>query len=294
MPGPALIVHGGAWDIPDRLVQACRAGCRAALDVGWSVLDAGGSSLDAACAAVRALEDDPTFNAGHGSSVNTDGVVETDASVMIGEGLQAGAVAALVDIRHPVDVARAVLEKTSHVLIAGDGALTFALDQGFERLPPGVLARSPSERAARSARAPASASAQASGDTVGAVAVDAQGRIAAATSTGGTPDKMPGRVGDSPLIGAGTFASPAGGAGATGWGEVIIRSAMSLRAVDAMAEGADAQAAAEVAVARAAALNEQGAGIIVVDRHGGVGRAWCTPRLAFAWRTADGRTEVGP
>ena len=286
MPPPALIVHGGAWDIPDGLVQACRQGCTAALQIGWAVLDAGGSSLDAVCAAVRALEDDPTFNAGTGSSTNTAGVVETDASVMVGDGLQAGAVAALQDILHPVDVARAVLQPTPHVLLAGQGALQFALDQGFARLPPGALAR-PRARDA----APQIAGA---GDTVGAVAVDRHGVIAAATSTGGTPGKMPGRVGDSPLIGAGTFASTAGGASATGWGEVIIRSAMSLRAVDAMQAGADAQGAEEAAVAAACALNEQGAGIIVVDRAGRVGRAWCTPRMAFAWRTADDQTELGP
>lgn len=287
MPAPALIVHGGAWDIPDRLAQPCRAGCRAALDLGWAVLQAGGSSLDAVCAAVRALEDDPTFNAGTGSSVNTDGVVETDASVMVSEGLRAGAVGALFDIRNPVDVARAVMEQTPHVLLVGAGALRFALDHGFERLPPGVLARPRADAASRTGAQPA-------GDTVGAVAVDAHGRIAAATSTGGTPAKLPGRVGDSPLIGAGTYVSPAGGASATGWGEVIIRSAMSLRAVDALADGATAQEAAQVAVDRAAALKEQGAGVIVVDRQGGVGRAWCTPRLAFASRSGDGPTEVGP
>jgi len=286
MPPPALIVHGGAWDIPDHLLQSCRAGCLAALDVGWQVLQSGGAAVDAVCAAVRTLEDDPTFNAGTGSSINTDGLVETDASVMVGQGLQAGAVAALIDIRHPVDVARAVLERTSHVLLAGDGALKFALSQGFERLPPGALAR-PVPRIP-------DGSCGAAGDTVGAVAIDGQGIIAAATSTGGTPNKMPGRVGDSPLIGAGTYASVRGAASATGWGEVIIRSAMSLRAVDAMAAGATAQAAAEAAVACAAELEEQGAGIIVVDAQGGVGQAWCTPRLAYASRTSDGRTGVGP
>lgn len=283
MPPPALIVHGGAWAIPDHLVGRCRAGCLAALEVGWAVLHAGGTALDAACAAVRTLEDDPTFNAGTGSSVNTDGVVETDASVMIGDRMQAGAIAALQDIRHPVDVARSVMERTPHVLLVGDGALAFALEQGFERLPAGVLA-GPRRRSDLAG----------AGDTVGAVAVDRSGGIASATSTGGTPDKMPGRVGDSPLIGAGTFAAPTGGASATGWGEVIIRSVMSLRAVDALAGGADAQAAAEAAVAAANELKEQGAGVIVADRHGGVGQAWSTPRLAFASRTADGTTKAGP
>ncbi len=282
MPSPALIVHGGAWDIPDRLVGRCRAGCRAALEEGWAVLRSGGLALDAVCAAVRSLEDDPTFNAGTGSSVNTEGVVELDASVMVGAGLQAGAVAAIQGIRHPVDVARKVLEVTPHVLLAGQGAQRFAELHGFVRQPAGTLARP---------RPPADPCA---GDTVGAVALDLHGGLAAATSTGGTPGKLAGRVGDSPLIGAGTYVTPVGGASATGWGEVIIRSAMTLRAVDALVDGADAQAAADVAVTAADRLGEQGAGIIVVDARGGIGQAWSTPRLAFAWRSADGAGGVGP
>lgn len=282
MPSPALIVHGGAWDIPDRLVDRCRAGCRAALEEGWAVLRSGGQALDAVCAAVRSLEDDPTFNAGTGSSVNTEGVVELDASVMVGAGLQAGAVAAIQGIRHPVDVARRVLEATPHVLLAGQGAQRFAELEGFVRQPAGALARP---------RPPADPCA---GDTVGAVALDRHGGLAAATSTGGTPGKLPGRVGDSPLIGAGTYVTPVGGASATGWGEVIIRSAMALRAVDALEGGADAQVAADIAVAAADRLGEQGAGIIVVDARGGIGQAWSTPRLAFAWRSAEGGGGVGP
>ena len=282
MPSPALIVHGGAWDIPDRLVAACRAGCRAALEDGWAVLRSGGPALDAVCAAVRSLEDDPTFNAGTGSSVNSDGVVELDASVMVGAGLQAGAVAAIQGIRHPVDVARKVLEETPHVLLAGQGAQRFAELHGFVRQPSGSLAR------------PRPSTEPGAGDTVGAVALDRHGALAAATSTGGTPGKLPGRVGDSPLIGAGTYVTPVGGASATGWGEVIIRSAMALRAVDALGEGAEAQAAADVAVAAADRLGEQGAGIIVVDAQGGLGHAWSTPRLAFAWRNAEGGEGAGP
>lgn len=233
----AIAVHGGAGTI-DRAVldehrrQAIEAALARALEAGHAVLRAGGGSLDAVTAAVLVLEDAPYFNAGKGAVFNADGRVELDAAIMRGSDRDAGAVAALTRVRNPILAARAVMERSPHVFLIGTGAERFAREQGLVFVRPGYY-RTPERwrqyrqareraRAARQAAVPAAA-----GDhygTVGAVALDRHGEVASATSTGGMTLKRYGRVGDVPVIGAGTWAEPGCAVSATGWGEYFIRS----------------------------------------------------------------------
>ncbi len=199
---PSLIVHGGAWDIPDEAVEACNSGCRSALEAGWSILSRGGSALDAVEAAIVVLEDEPVFDAGFGSHLNLDGRVECDAIVMNGATLRAGAVAALQHIRNPIRLARAVLEHCPHMMLVGEGAERFARDNGIALCNPAELVSDAEREAWRLCSQDKHAAAHHRGHeqgTVGAVAIDSQGKLFAATSTGGTCCKLPGRVGDSPL-----------------------------------------------------------------------------------------------
>lgn len=325
---PCLVIHGGAWNLPDGDVEPHREGIVAVLQEVWPGLEAGTSALDAVEAAVRLLEDDPAFNAGHGARMSRAGTVELDASIMEGEGLRAGAVAAIEGIRHPIGVARRVMEASEHVLLVGPGAAEFARRQGFETCDPEELLlereraryrrirggdRGPVERefcgpagpethdpVEPGSREPAE---RGGGDpaedgelgTVGAVALDSRGRVAAATSTGGTQDKARGRVGDSAIIGAGTYADGRGGAvSCTGHGESILRVTLARWAVDRLVEGRTAQEAATGAVGELARVDGRG-GLIVVDRRGGGGFAYNTPRMArgLASRAAGLRVGVG-
>src|SRR5581483_3879544 len=205
MPTPALIVHGGAGTVEDERRAACLAGVERAARAGWDALERGGSATDAVETAVREMEDDPEFNAGYGAVLNRLGTVEVDACIMDGA-QRAGAVAAVPWFRHPVTLARRLLEAGEHVLLVGGGALLYAREVGMAGDPPESMiaprsrARHEREAAARAAALPKV------GDTVGACCVDRDGRVAAATSTGGTPWKRPGRVGDSPLPGCGNYA----------------------------------------------------------------------------------------
>jgi L-asparaginase / beta-aspartyl-peptidase len=215
VPDPVLLVHGGCGNPRGGAVRdepSYHRALEAALEAGWAALDRGGA-LDGVQAAVESLEDCPLFNAGRGSVLTADGVVEMDAAVMVGSERRAGAVAAVTRVRHPVALARAVMEETRHVLIAGAGAERIAEERGLELCdPPWFVTERQHERWL------------ASQGTVGAVALDADGRLAAATSTGGMRGQLPGRVGDSPLIGAGTYADDATCAiSATGTGEAMIR-----------------------------------------------------------------------
>ncbi|HVE81614.1 MAG TPA: isoaspartyl peptidase/L-asparaginase [Myxococcales bacterium] len=283
----AIAVHGGAGPVaPDDQAEAARLGCLRAAREGHAVLRAGGSALDAVVEAVAALEDDPLFNAGTGACLNEDGEVELDASVMEGERLGAGAVALVRTVKNPVRLARAVMERTPHVFLAGEGARALALEVGMEEVDPGSLvvprmvARWERDRAKR-AQPPAPG-------TVGAVAVDARGRVAAATSTGGTGFKRRGRIGDTPLIGCGTYADGASGAAsATGHGEAIIKVVLAKAACDALARGLPAPRAAEEAVALLGRVGGAG-GLILVSRAGEVGLHFNTERMARAWIDAAG------
>lgn len=274
---PIIVVHGGAWDIPVDLQAALTQGCEAAAALGDAALANGGSALDAVEAAVRALEDDPNFNAGRGACLTRDGTVEVDAAVMTGDG-RGGAVGAVPDLLHPVTLARRLLEAGEHVLLVGAGALAFAREVGIEREPPGALvtprALARYEDAMREGCA---------GDTVGAVAMDAFGKLAAATSTGGIAGKRAGRVGDAPILGAGTWAdSRAGAASATGHGESILRALVTREAIDRIRLGTAVGRAAREAIAEMALRTQGRAGVIVVDTQGRVGLAHNTLGMSFA------------
>lgn len=227
----SIAIHGGAGAVPRSTLTAererqYRNGLAAALDAGYATLEKGGSSLDAVSAAVRTLEDDPLFNAGRGAALTRDGAAELDAAIMEGRQQRAGAVAAVRHVRNPIELARRVMEKSRHVLLVGAGAEEFALEEGLALVPNSYFrteerwAQLESERRGHSV----SDLFPSSQGTVGAVALDAAGDLAAATSTGGMTNKRPGRVGDSPIIGAGTYAKNGVCAvSATGHGEYFIR-----------------------------------------------------------------------
>ena len=294
--GPSLIVHGGAGPRPrDEDGLAARLaidGCRAAARAAFEILRAGGDALDAAVAAVVALEDDPVFNAGTGSVLNLDGDVECDASVMAGDG-RAGAVGCVRDVRNPVALARLVMERTPHVLLVGAGAEALAAACGVPRLSPGVLVTEQARRRWKAALAARGAPRSPGGGTVGCVARDARGHVAAATSTGGTLLKHRGRVGDSAVIGAGTFADDAAGAvSCTGAGEAFIKATAARQAVEALRAGATPAEAARVALALVARHGGDG-GLIAVAPSGAVGFAFDTDRMARAWIDPDGAEGAG-
>ena len=276
---PAIIVHGGAGADSSQAPEF-RQGVRAAVLAGWRVLAEGGTALDAVESAVRALEDDPRFNAGRGSVLNRDGAIEMDASIMEGDRLQCGAVAALVGVANPVTVARRVLESRRHALLVGDGALAFARSVGIPECDPASLVTDRQrKRHVELARKPIPPG----GGTVGAVALDRNGTTAAATSTGGTPGKLPGRVGDSALIGCGTYAdSSLGGVSCTGDGEAIIRVVLAHRALRYLKDADDPDYAAKVAVDL---LVEEGGGqggLILIDWRGRPGYATSTRLMPVA------------
>jgi beta-aspartyl-peptidase (threonine type) len=263
---PALIVHGGAGADPGGR-EELRGGMRDAVAAGWRALVEGGTALDAVEAAVRSLEDHPRFNAGRGSVLTAAGTVETDASIMEGDQLRNGAVAAVSGVRNPISLARQILEAGRHSLFAGPGALTRARELGVPLCDPAELVTEHQRRRLAALQA----------GTVGAVALDRLGTIAAATSTGGMAGKLPGRVGDSALIGCGTYAeSTLGGVSCTGDGEAIIRVTLARRALDILKSVSEPGHACEVALS---VLVEEGrgqGGLILVDWRGRVGWARST------------------
>ena len=288
---PAIIVHGGAGQVDDARLPACLAGCARAAAVGWRILVAGGGALDAVEAAVRVLEDDPEFNAGHGAVLNRAGEIEVDAALMDGA-LRVGAVGALAWVRHPIAVARRVLEEGQSILLCGAGALAFAREQGVEPESPELLV-TPRSRARWEKERDGRLAPSGTGDTVGACAIDGTGRVAAATSTGGISWKRPGRIGDSPIPGAGLMADDqAGAASATGHGESILRIGMARGAIDWMRAGASAADAAQAAVDELGARVGGQGGIILVDRDGRIGHARNTNCMPWA-SVIDGREEGG-
>jgi beta-aspartyl-peptidase (threonine type) len=307
---PSLIVHGGAWDIPDDAVEACQSGCQRALTAGWSVLNGGGSALDAIEAAIVVLENDPVFDAGFGSHLNLDGKVECDAIVMDGASLRAGAAAALQRIRNPIRLARKILETCPHMMLVADGAERYAKANGISLCDNKELI-SPAEWAAwQQCKKDAHAAEHHRGHeqgTVGAVAIDSAGALFAATSTGGTCCKLPGRVGDSPLIGCGCYAdAEAGGVSSTGYGEAIMKVVMAKAAVDRLRRAAESTSAtktansssramqvAEQTIAELARRTKATAGLILLDRDGNPGFAFNTPRMAYGYVAADGGFITG-
>ncbi|HZU23513.1 MAG TPA: isoaspartyl peptidase/L-asparaginase [Terriglobales bacterium] len=294
MNEPILLVHGGAWSMPDELVAAHERGIRNALRAGWAVLERKASSLDAVEAAVRVMEDDDTFDAGRGSFLTTDGRVQCDALMMDGATLRAGGVGCVERIRNPISAARKVLEESAHVYFVGEGAERFAAAHGIELIANEELVidrerehlRRCKEKAAQGMEFEIFAH---SHDTVGAVALDAAGNLAAATSTGGTLNKTPGRVGDASLIGCGTYADNQSAAvSTTGWGEPFMKLVLGKWAVDQIAAGATPEAAAWAAMDYVKSrLNGHG-GIILLDRNGRMGMAHNTSRMAVGYRRQSG------
>ena len=341
MSEPVLLLHGGAWAIPDKDVASHENGIRNALHAGWSVLSRGGTSLDAVQAAITVMEDDQIFDAGTGSFLTRDGRVQLDALMMSGHDLRAGGVACVERLRNPIQAARLVLDQSPHVYFVGAGAETFAAERGMELIDNAELVI-PRERARleafRTAQAaglpdltfagsatpvPASNATRNHGasqnsaleqtalqpevdgglptelqvtdptlhshDTVGALALDAQGNLAAGTSTGGTLSKAPGRVGDSSLIGCGCYADNTSAATSlTGWGEPIMKLVLGKWAVDRVAAGNAPQHAAQAAIDYLYSRLSGHGGIILLDPEGNIGVAHNTPRMAWGYATAQG------
>jgi beta-aspartyl-peptidase (threonine type) len=291
----ALALHGGAWNIPDASVDDHRRGLAVPLMRGFDALGRGASALDVVELVVRMLEDDPIFNAGRGSHLNSAGELEMDASIMEGKTRRAGAVAAIGGVRHPVSVARRVMEHSPHVLLVGRGARRFARRTGAELCTTAALlvgrerTRFQRIRAGNRSLVTSEFSPRAKPHgTVGAVALDRKGHVAAATSTGGTQDRAPGRVGDSAIVGGGTYAdNRRGAASCTGWGEPILRAVLAKTAVDALAGGRDPAVASRAALRELASLSGFG-GVILVDRDGRVGASFNTPRMARGWADSRG------
>jgi len=282
MARPALIIHGGAGAARPDMRDAQVRGAGAALGAGWHVLAAGGAAVDAVCAAVSVLEDDPHFNAGLGSCLTSDGTVEMDASVMEGTALRAGAVAVVRTTRNPVRLARAIMEEGRCVMMAGPRADAFAHANGLLTCAPEHLITPEQLHRWR----------QRVGDgsrgTVGAAAVDRHGRVASATSTGGLFFKPPGRVGDSAIIGAGTYADDTyGAASATGDGEAIIRVALASSVVAALRDGRDPLMVARERITELERRVAGTAGVIVVDARGRVGYACNTEHMTVGLMHTD-------
>ena len=279
-PTIAIIVHGGAGNIPEAYHAPAEAGCRAAANIGWQVLEQGGSALDAVEAAVQALENNPTFNAGHGSVLNRAGRVEMDAGIMDGTTKSVGAVTLIEHFSHPISIARKVMEKTQHHILGAAGAEAFARAQGFTPIQNEALI---TERRLKQFYDRSQAT---GGDTVGAVALDAAGKLATANSTGGVSFKMPGRIGDSPIPGAGFYADNRLGAVATtGQGEHIMRTGLAFLVMRQLELGASASEAARQAEALfLERVPKGGAGWIVLDSEGHIGIWHTTSCLSHAYR----------
>ena len=279
---PALILNGGAGAPAPDLHDARQQGLRRAFEAAWAVLLQNGTALDAVVRAVVELEDDPVFNAGVGSCLNQEGNVEVDASLMEGTTFQAGAVGAVRTVRNPILLARAVMEGGRHVFLVGEGAERFARERGF---PVATRTELVTERQLQRWQA-----AQTSGEpgTVGAVALDRAGHLAAATSTGGIFDKLPGRVGDSAVIGAGTYADDSLGAGsATGAGEAIIRATLTKTAVELLRDGRDPTQVAQSTIALLHKRTQGEAGVVLLDALGRVGYAYNTPAMSLAFLSGE-------
>lgn len=302
---PTLLVHGGAWAIPDDAVAAHKAGIANALAAGYAVLEKDGSALDAVEAAVAVMEDDDTFDAGRGSFLTSDGRVQMDALLMNGENLRAGGVACVERLRNPIHAARLVLDRSPHIYFVAEGAEQFAELHGMllcdnsDLVVPRELERLGQAQAAERAghndttfSGPAMAK-QDSHDTVGAVALDVHGNLAAGTSTGGTLNKAPGRVGDSSLIGCGCYADNRSAAvSLTGWGEPIMKLVLGKWAVDRVAAGDSPDEAAQAAIAYLFERLGGHGGIILLGPDGRIGLAHNTPRMAWGLRTPE-RNELG-
>ncbi|CAH1791442.1 unnamed protein product [Owenia fusiformis] len=294
---PTILVHGGAWGIPDTLAEASVEGVKAAVKVGYEVLVNGGSAVDAVERAVRSLEDNPAFDAGHGSVLNSLKQVEMDAVIMEGDHLNAGAVACVQNIANPVSLARLVMDKTDHVLLVGRGANMFATEMGVPSVPMETLvtpnavkeweemmAYNQTIRSCfKNRNIDEAVPVQTGHDTVGAVALDSKGNVAFATSTGGITAKRPGRVGDSPLIGSGGYCdNRVGAVSTTGHGEAIIKVCLAKHIMQYMEQGYTAQEASDKAIQYMTDRVQSSGGVITLKNNGEIGLSFSTERMAWA------------
>lgn len=294
-----MAIHGGAGPLPRPCLSSqdeaqYRRALDAALDAGYTILERGGASLDAVVAAVRSLEDCPLFNAGRGAALTRDGAAELDAAVMEGRQQRAGAVAAVRHVKNPVELARRVMEKTPHVLLVASGAEELALEEGLELVPNAYFVTPERQRQLQSQQHRiAQDPPPAPEGTVGAVALDAAGNLAAATSTGGTTNKLPGRVGDSPLIGAGTYAKNGVCAvSTTGHGESFIRVVAAYHICSAVEyRGMTLRQAAREMLQLLRGLGGAG-GVIAVDAGGNIVTELSSEAMFRGLRDSRGRHEI--
>jgi beta-aspartyl-peptidase (threonine type) len=280
----AIIVHGGAWKIPEVVEKPCLEGVDIAAKLAMNSLLDDNSALGAVEVAVRCMEDNLIFDAGVGSVLNAEGEIELDAAIMDGSSLNAGAVAAVKNIRNPISLARRVMEKSNHVFLVGEGANKFATLEGFGKFDGLVVKREIDRWKKLREEYKGTMKFSDKNGTVGAVAIDSDGNIAAATSTGGIPFKLPGRVGDSCLIGCGLYAdNQGGGVSATGYGESIIKIALSKVVCELLGKGLTAQKAAEESIRRLERKINGRGGVIVLDKKGNIGISYNTPKMARAY-----------
>lgn len=290
---PAIVVHGGAGRISPELEADAAAGIARAAAAGQAILVAGGSAEDAAVAAVRVLEDDPTFNAGRGSCMTDAGTFEVDAGIMRSIDMASGAVAAVPDLADAIVLARAVMHQGRHRLVAGPGAVALARELGVGRFDRDALWTDKAQKRFEEATAGRSRR-DGQADTVGAVALDVAGHTCAACSTGGVLLKHPGRVGDTPLPGSGYYAAPQlGAATATGMGEAIMTHVASFAVLQRIAGGEDPERAARSICAHVAAKHEATCGLVLVTPDGRVAVAHASEHMSWARAIGEGTVEAG-
>ncbi|XP_076270316.1 isoaspartyl peptidase/L-asparaginase [Rhynchophorus ferrugineus] len=292
---PILLVHGGAGDIPDSRIQPKIDGNKKSVEAGYAILKNGGSALEAVEAAVRVMEDDEAFNAGYGSVLNLGGEVEMDASIMNGVDLSVGAVTVVKDVAHPISLARLVMDKTPHILLAGAGANKFAAEQGVPTLPPGSLvspyAKQALEEYKRRKDTRTEIGARNPGEvgTVGAVAIDKNGNLAAATSTGGINGKMVGRSSDTSLVGCGTYAdNDVAAVSTTGHGETIAKYCLAHAIVKSIQyENKNAHDATNQILTQMTDKLKNTAGAITISKTGDIGIGFTSRRMSWAYRKGN-------
>jgi len=293
MVRPVIAVHGGAWDIPDDKVKENISGVEKAARDGWKILEGGGSAIDAVIAALNNMEDNPVFDAGIGSVLTEDGTVEMDALIMDGGSLEAGAVAGLRDVRYPVNLARIVMEETPHVFIIGEGANKLAEEFKVERVTQELLITGDARKGLERWLKDQKYGEIFDHETVGAVALDDDGNLSAATSTGGVTGKRVGRVGDVPIVGSGGYAdNRVGAVSSTGHGESILKVNLARLVLNYTEEGMEIKEATEKAlIYMEDRVNGKG-GLIAVDTEGNLAHAFTTKRMVWA-TIAKGEIESG-
>ena len=287
----AIVIHGGAgWfsDMSAKEVKAIEKGLKESLDIGYEILESGGSSTDAVVEAIVVLEDNELFNAGKGAVYTSEFKQELDASIMVGRNNEAGAVASVTNVKNPIRLARYVMEETKHVMFSSKGAERVAKNAGLEIVYPNYFYQKNRLDDAKSIKKENSKM-----GTVGVVAIDKEGNIAVGTSTGGMTNKMPGRIGDSPIIGAGTWAeNNVCGVSATGHGEFFIRFNVANEICDLIKyQSKNVNEAAEIVIENLKSIGADG-GVIVLDAQGNAAMTFNTPAMARAYKNSKGEELV--